>query len=196
LRNEREKRIVGKKGDMALKAKQAMFVLQYMVDKNAAQAAVRSGYAKGSATQLMADPEIKKEIARLIDGQKQKLIMQADEVLESLTKIARSDVRQLYTDDNTLKAIPSLSDDVAFSISEVSTKEIVDKNGNLKGYNRSVKMHSKTQALDLIGKHYKLFTEKHEHTGKDGGPIQSFELSKITTKELRELLSKDDANAA
>jgi phage terminase small subunit len=181
---------------MALKAKQAMFILQYMVDKNAAQAAIRAGYTKATAGQLMADPEIKKEIARLIDGQKQKLIMQADEVLEALTKIARSDVRQLYTDDNTLKAIPSISDDVAFSISEVSTKEIVDKNGNLKGYNRSVKMHSKTQALDLIGKHYKLFTEKHEHTGADGKPIQVVDFSKLTTKELRELLRTDDAHAA
>jgi phage terminase small subunit len=196
LRNGNEKISVEKKGDMALKAKQAMFILQYMVDKNAAQAAIRAGYTKATAGQLMADPEIKKEIARLIDGQKQKLIMQADEVLEALTKIARSDVRQLYTDDNTLKAIPSISDDVAFSISEVSTKEIVDKNGNLKGYNRSVKMHSKTQALDLIGKHYKLFTEKHEHTGADGKPIQVVDFSKLTTKELRELLRTDDAHAA
>ena len=196
MRNGNEKISVEKKGDMALKAKQAMFILQYMVDKNAAQAAIRAGYTKATAGQLMADPEIKKEIARLIDGQKQKLIMQADEVLEALTKIARSDVRQLYTDDNTLKAIPSISDDVAFSISEVSTKEIVDKNGNLKGYNRSVKMHSKTQALDLIGKHYKLFTEKHEHTGADGKPIQVVDFSKLTTKELRELLRTDDAHAA
>jgi nucleoside-diphosphate-sugar epimerase len=36
----------------------------------------------------------------------------------------------------------------------------------------------------LIGKHYKLFTEKHEHSGTDGKPIQVIDFSKLSTKEL------------
>jgi phage terminase small subunit len=28
------------------------------------------------------------------------------------------------------------------------------------------------KGCELLGKHQKLFTDKHEHTGKDGGPIE------------------------
>lgn len=36
----------------------------------------------------------------------------------------------------------------------------------------------KVKSLELIGKHFKLFTDKVESTGKDGGPIQH-EITKI-----------------
>lgn len=36
-----------------------------------------------------------------------------------------------------------------------------------------VKIHSKDKMIELLGKHLGMFKEKVEHTGKDGGPIQT-----------------------
>jgi phage terminase small subunit len=52
------------------------------------------------------------------------------------------------------------------------------------------------KGCELLGKHLKLFTEKHEHTGKDGGPIQ---VNTLTDEQLEariaELASKREAKA-
>lgn len=50
-------------------------------------------------------------------------------------------------------------------------------------------MQGKMKALELLGKHHKLWTDKVEHTGPGGGPIQvrAVDLSELTVEELREL---------
>lgn len=37
---------------------------------------------------------------------------------------------------------------------------------------KSGEFHAAIRGKELIGKHYKLFTEKHEHGGIGGGPVQ------------------------
>lgn len=37
---------------------------------------------------------------------------------------------------------------------------------------RAGEFHAAIRGKELIGKHYKLFTEKHEHGGIGGGPVQ------------------------
>jgi hypothetical protein len=37
----------------------------------------------------------------------------------------------------------------------------------------TIELHDSQAALALLGKHHKLFTEKVEHTGADGGPIRT-----------------------
>ena len=39
------------------------------------------------------------------------------------------------------------------------------------GVTRKVKFWDKPRALELLGKYLKMFTDKFEHTGKNGGPI-------------------------
>lgn len=41
--------------------------------------------------------------------------------------------------------------------------------------------HAAIRGKELIGKHYKLFTEKHEHGGIGGGPVQ-FEITERETE--------------
>lgn len=50
-------------------------------------------------------------------------------------------------------------------------------------------MQGKMKALELIGKYHKLWTDKVEHTGPGGGPIQvrAVDLSELTVEELRDL---------
>jgi len=42
-----------------------------------------------------------------------------------------------------------------------------------------LKLIDKIRALELIGKHLAMWVERHEHTGKDGSPIQA-EVSELT----------------
>lgn len=45
------------------------------------------------------------------------------------------------------------------------------------------------KALELVGKHLGMFVDKVEHTGKNGGPIQTAgpDLTKLSVDELRQL---------
>jgi phage terminase small subunit len=52
---------------------------------------------------------------------------------------------------------------------------------------------SALRAQELLGKHLKLFTEKHEHSGPDGGPIKTLNMTKEEYEKSRErMLKKDD----
>ncbi|ENO82074.1 hypothetical protein B447_05033 [Thauera sp. 27] len=42
-----------------------------------------------------------------------------------------------------------------------------------------VKFHDKRAALVDVGRHLGMFKDKVEHTGKDGGPIQSESVTKV-----------------
>lgn len=42
-----------------------------------------------------------------------------------------------------------------------------------------IKFHDKLSALDKIGRHLGMFVEKHELTGKDGGPIETADVSDL-----------------
>lgn len=42
-----------------------------------------------------------------------------------------------------------------------------------RGGNFTLKLAAKTPQLEMLGRHLKMFTDRHEHTGADGGPIQA-----------------------
>ena len=77
---------------MALTAKQAAFIDEYLKDFNATQAAIRSGYSPKTAysigQQNLKKVEIDAEIQRLIKER----VMSRDEALKRLADIARFDV--------------------------------------------------------------------------------------------------------
>jgi phage terminase small subunit len=51
-----------------------------------------------------------------------------------------------------------------------------------------IKMRDQDKAMENVAKHLGMFVEKHEHTGADGGPIQTaVDLSSLTLEELRNL---------
>lgn len=80
-----------------LTPKQQAFVQEYLVDLNATQAAIRAGYSPKTAYRTGADNLKKPQIAEAISGAQQergkRLQVDADEVLERLTAIARGEVR-------------------------------------------------------------------------------------------------------
>jgi phage terminase small subunit len=185
-----------------------MFVKEYLVDLNATQAALRAGYSEKTAYRTGADnlkkPQIQEAIQQAMQKREQRTEITADKVLEEYAKLGFSDVSdylEVVTErvlvDRTAEGEPiseikqfvfmkntaDIPPEKLAAISEVKQH----KDGSI-----SFKLHDKRGALDSIARHLGMFTERIEHTGKDGGPIQTaVDLSGLTIEELRNLANLD-----
>ena len=172
---------------MPLTDKQARFVEEYLVDLNATQAAIRAGYSEETARAIgsenLSKPDIADAVAKAKADRSERTGITSDRVLEELGKIAFADIRKAVrwgrnpidetsenADPNGLGIFPvslvpseDIDDDTAAAVSEVSLTQSGIK----------IKMHDKKAALVDVGKHLGMFKERVEHTGKDGGPIQT-----------------------
>lgn len=164
--------------DRALTPKQERFVAEYLIDLNATGAARRAGYSEKTANEqgsrLLANASVAAAIEAARAKQAAKLEITAERVLRELARIGFSDPRKLYRDDGSLKPITELDDDTAATIAQVEVLEEFAGRGDEReqiGWTKKLKHWDKVAALDKLGKHLKLFTEKHEHSGPDGGPI-------------------------
>lgn len=147
-----------------LTQKQKLFILEYLKDLNATQAAIRAGYSeKGAEVQghhLLRNPKIKVVIQQSMDKRSDRIKIDADLVLQEIARIAFADLRDVMDwdgDSVTLKASSELTDAQAAAVCEV-TQTITKDGGTLR-----LKLHSKDSSLEKLGKHLKLFTEVHEH---------------------------------
>ena len=145
---------------MALTAKQQRFVIEYLVDLNATQAAIRAGYAakgaKDQAYQLMQRPEIAAAIKEAMEARNQRTKVDADYVLNRLTEIDQMDLLDILNDDMSFKPLSlwpkvwrqSLS---AFDIAEMF--EGSGKDRDMVGLMKKIKWPDKVKNLELLGKH-------------------------------------------
>lgn len=168
-----------------LSAKQQRFVEEYLLDANATQAAKRAGYSEKTAHRIGAEnmqkPAIVKAIEAANEKRSERTQVTADDVVRELARLGFSDVRRLFTPGGALRRIHDLDDDTAAAISsiEVVTKELPRREGEEVEveYVHKIKMADKIRPLEMIGKHMGKrlgqWTEKLEHTGRDGGPIES-----------------------
>lgn len=105
---------------MALTAKQAAFVREYLVDLNATQAAIRAGYSKKTAnviaSELLAKPNIQSAIQEEMKKRAERTEITADKVLKEFAKLAFFDPRKLFDDKGNPKDITELEDDTAGGI--------------------------------------------------------------------------------
>ena len=178
-------------------AKQARFVAEYLIDGNATQAAIRAGYSKATAysigSRLLRNVEVAKAIDEGREAALQAAGAEAIAVIRELGFIATSDIGEAFDELGNLKALKDMPVHLRRAISGVEVDEIWEGRGESRtqiGITRKVKLWDKNKALELIGKHKKLFTEKHELTGKDGKPIETSQvddLSGYTDEELRTL---------
>ncbi|GLX90655.1 terminase [Pseudomonas fragi] len=145
---------------MALTAKQQRFVVEYLFDLNATQAAIRAGYAakgaKDQAYQLMQRPVIAAAIKEAMEARNQRTQVDADYVLNRLTEIDQMDLLDILDDDMSIKPLSkwpkvwrqSLS---GFDIAEMF--EGVGKERDLVGLMKKIKWPDKVKNLELLGKH-------------------------------------------
>ena len=151
-----------------LTPKQTLFISEYLVDLNATQAAIRAGYSPRTAEKIGSEnlrkPEIRTAIDAAIESRAERVTVTADEVLAELKRIAFYDVGPAYGEGHSLNQVADLPEDLRRAVSGVETVEITQE-GEVVGHVRKLKLADKVKALELLGKHLKLFTERVEHSG-------------------------------
>lgn len=174
---------------------------RYLEGKTADEAYISAGYSenRGNAARLNSNESIVKRGAELLDERErrlhQKFEVTKERIIAEYAKIGFADIRktvswqgEAITEEdnpdggdvlvikniysNAVKLISSdeIDDDTAAAIAEVSQSA----QGGLK-----IKFHDKKGALDSMAKHLGMFVEKHEHTGKDGAPIEIKRIERV-----------------
>lgn len=120
-----------------LTAKQSLFVKEYLVDLNATQAAIRAGYKENAAYATGAEnlrkPQIQEAIQKQIKKREEKTELNAEWVLKKLETIANRCMQE---------------------------EEVMSKDGPTGEF--KFDSSGANKAIELIGKHLKMFTDKIE----------------------------------
>lgn len=165
---------------MALTPKQEAFVAEYLVDLNATQAAIRAGYSEKTAysmgQRLLKNVEVAAAIAEAQAKRAERTEITQDRVLIELAKIGFSDLRKAMTHEGALLNPGEWDDDTAGAISSlevvVTQGNETDENGQrVPQHVHKIKTWDKLAALDKIGKHLGMFTEKLKILGDPDNPL-------------------------
>lgn len=233
---------------MPLTNKQELFCQEFLVDRNAARAAIRAGYSKKTAYSVASEnltkPDIRSRIDELDAERATRLKLKQDDVLQRLWDIATADVTELMEfrreccrychglDHRYQRTQAEMERDRAAHAQRQKDREKEEKvplpefdelggtgwNPKLGPHQSCPECHGdgigraffkdtrempphlralfsgvkqtkdgfefkiadREKALELVGKHLKMFVDRMEVTGAEGGPVQ-FEqfLSKI-----------------
>jgi len=184
-----------------LTAKQQRFVDEYLIDLNASGAAKRAGYSAKTADQLgyqlLQHPSVADAISKGRAVQSTRAKVDADWLLERLTNVCDADLADLYDEHGALKPIQQwpkiFRTGLVAGIETEQQFETIDGKKTPTGVLHKIKLSDRAKREELIGRHFKVgaWVDKHEHTGKDGGPIQTEEISDTErARRVAFLLSK------
>lgn len=155
---------------MALTAKQAAFVAEYLIDLNATQAAIRAGYstktAKSIGDENLSKPDVAAAVAEAIQARAKRTEITADRVLKELARIGFADVRRIFGDDGLQNPV-DMDDDTAAAIAsvEVIVRRTPGDEKHVEHVHK-IKMNDKLGALTQIGRHLGMFTDNLRHSGE------------------------------
>lgn len=152
--------------ETGLTDKQIVFCKRYLATFNGAQSAIDAGYSKKTARSianvLLKNPKIQEYLRIEKDKLFNSLDITKDRVLTEIGRIALSDVRKLYTEDNSLKKIGDLDDHTAAAVSGVEVEEIFVGRGEDRehvGNTVKLKLWPKDKGLEMLAKHFKIFSD-------------------------------------
>lgn len=187
-----------------LTAKQQRFCDEYLIDLNATQAAIRAGYSpKGMnkrVSRMMANEGIQAYIKERQKELEERTEITQDSVLHELALIAfakASDYVRVVEKDAMVEVdgnmVPVLDEDgnqvkyrtvepiLTDELTEDQKKAIAVIKKGRDGF--EIKPYSKIQALELLGKHLGMFTEKVEVKNTTPNAFEG-----LTTEELKKLI--------
>lgn len=156
-----------------LSAKQQLFILEYLVDKNATQAAIRAGYSKRTAgaigTEHLHKPHIRAAIDVEIEKQKARISFTADQVLEELARIGFADMKDFVEIDEggAIRAYPldTLAEGKSRIINKVKEKRTIKstpEGDQVLDSTYEFWLCDKVKSLELLARHLGLLHDKTE----------------------------------
>ncbi len=170
------------------------FALEYLIDRNATQAAIRAKFSRKTAgsigCQLLKRPDVRAAIDEEMQRINEDATLKAHEISRELSRIGAIDSTSIYNEDGSFKKISEMPEDVRRAISSIEMESIpitkhrpaLDKKGQpIPGKTeevtefvqriKKISFWNKNEALGLLARHRKMLTDKHEVTGKDGQPL-------------------------
>jgi phage terminase small subunit len=163
-----------------LSDREKLFVAAYLKDPNGTQAAVAAGYSERSARQQATRLLTKASIRAAIDAATTKVAEDAgltkESVLRQLQRMVEADIAQCFDEHGNLKPIHEIPVELRTAIASVESEELWEGSGEARtriGSARKVKLWDKNSAIEKAMKHLGLLKERVEHTGANGGPIQT-----------------------
>ena len=187
-----------------LTAKQQRFCDEYLIDLNATQAAIRAGYspktAEQLAYQLLQKTSVQNHISELQKKREKRTEITQDSVLHELALIAFAKVSDyarvvekdamVEVDGNMVPVLDVDGNQVKYrTVEPILTDELTEDQKKAiavikKGRDGfEIKPYSKIQALELLGKHLGMFTEKVEVKNTTPNAFEG-----LTTEELKKLI--------
>lgn len=144
-----------------LTKKQQNFVDEYLIDLNATQAAIRAGYSVDTAAVIgcenLIKPNISAAIGKALAERSKRTGINADRIITELAKIAFVNPTDVIDMSEATIRGDANRDDTA-AISSVKVKVIPTEDGNIT--EREIKTYDKIKALELLGKHIGMFSDK------------------------------------
>jgi phage terminase small subunit len=167
-------------------AQHERFAIEYQKDLNGTQAYLRAYDGVGVASaatiawRLLRKVEVAARVQYLHRQAMQSLGVEAKEVLQGMVRVAKADIRKVINQDGAALPVHEWPDEFAMAVAGVEIYEEYQGRGEereLVGYTKKFRLNDRVAALGQLGKHFKLFTEKVELAGPNGGaiPVQSQE---------------------
>lgn len=142
--------------------RQEQFCQEYLVDLNATQAYLRTGYTPKNVSQcasmLLSRPHVRARVDELLAQRAARTGVNQDRVIRELARIAFLDPTEL-ADINKGTILDDTTEDDRAAIASVKVKSGEDYT------EREIRFADKLKALELLGKHLGMFTDKVDITG-------------------------------
>lgn len=154
-----------------LTAKQEMFCLEYLIDLNATQAAIRAGYSEKTAHSIgnenLIKPLIQEAIAKLKADRCDSVSVDAKYVLDRLLEIDQLDVIDILDNTGNVKAIRDWPKSWRTSISGLDVQDMLSDDTD--SIIKKIKWPDKLRNIELLGRHVTIKAwEKEESTPPTG----------------------------
>lgn len=167
---------------MKLTMRQSLFSNEYLVDFNAKQATIRAGYSARTAEQqgckLLSMVKVQEKIAELTAERSSENKATIERIIKELCAIAFTKLTDIvYVNDQgkaTVKPTAELTDAQQRAIESISQTQ----------YGVKIKMHDKTKAIELLGRHLGMWLDRVEVNKGD-------KASSLTEDQLRAILDDD-----
>jgi len=156
-----------------LNRRQEEFVRQYLLDLNASAAYIRAGFkargnsAEVNAARLLRNAQVAKAIEHAMAERSARTQTSADRVICELAKIAFFDVTNALNDDGSIKPLSELDNDTAAVLASFEVVELASEQGSV---THKIRLADKLRALELLGKHLGLFSERRNIPSEVMGP--------------------------
>ena len=192
----------GGKTRTGMTPRQKLFALEYLQDLNSTRAAICSGYSKKTAeaagSRLLRNVKVAAEIQRAMDRRAKRLELSGDKVLQEIALLGfanMGDYIQVQKDGSFFIDFSKLTREQKAAIQEATVEEFTDGKGDdARPVRRTkFKLADKGQNLERLGKHLKLFTEKHEH---DFSPRVVIDFREASDELLERLTAGAEADPA